>query len=68
MAVMNAVQQTKTVLIHKSTTNQSFLDMHYYLKEKGIQNNDFFLIHIDSGFAAVDPRDPNLLNHIKVRI
>ena len=32
MAVMNAVQQTKTVLIHKSTTNQSFLEKHYYLK------------------------------------
>ena len=64
MAVMNAVQQTKTVLIHKSTTNQSFLDMHYYLKEKGIQNNDFFLILIDSGLAGIDPRDPKRLNSI----
>lgn len=68
MAVMNQVQQTRTVMIHKSTTNKSFLDMHYYLKEKGIQNNDFFLILLDSGLAGVDPRDPNLPNHMKVRI
>ena len=69
MAVMNQLpQQQRTVLIHKSTTNQSFLDMHYYLKNKGIQNNDFFLALLDSGLAGVDPRDPNLPTHIKARI
>jgi len=69
MAVMNQLpQQQRTVLIHKSTTNQSFLDMHYYLKNKGIQNNDFFLALLDSGLAGVDPRDPNLPTHMKARI
>ena len=69
MAVMNQLpQQQRTVLIHKSTTNQSFLDMHYYLKNKGIQNNDFFLALLDSGLAGVDPRDPNLPAHMKARI
>lgn len=69
MAVMNQLpQQQRTVLIHKSTTNQSFLDMHYYLKNKGIQNNDFFLALLDSGLAGVDPRDPNLQTHMKARI
>lgn len=61
-------QQQRTVFIHKSTTNQSFLDMHYYLKNKGIQNNDFFLALLDSGLAGVDPRDPNLPSHMKARV
>lgn len=66
MAVLQQVRQP--VFIHKSTTNQSFLDMHYYLKEKGIQNNDFFLALLDSGLAGVDPRDPNLPPNMKARI
>lgn len=69
MAIMAQMpQQQRTVFIHKSTTNQSFLDMHYYLKNKGIQNNDFFLALLDSGLAGVDPRDPNLPSHMKARI
>ena len=69
MAIMAQMpQQQRTVFIHKSTTNQSFLNMHYYLKNKGIQNNDFFLALLDSGLAGVDPRDPNLPSHMKARI
>lgn len=70
MAIMSPQfpQQQRTIFIHKSTTNQSFLDMHYYLKEKGIQNNDFFLALLDSGLAGIDPRDPNLPAHMKARI
>lgn len=70
MAIMSPQfpQQQRTIFIHKSTTNQSFLDIHYYLKEKGIQNNDFFLALLDSGLAGVDPRDPNLPAHMKARI
>ena len=68
MAVMNQIQQTRTICIHKSTSNSSFLKMHYYLKEKGIQNNDFFLALMDQGLAGIDPRDPNLPPHMKIRI
>lgn len=68
MAIIQQVQRQQTVLIHKSTTNQSFLDMHYYLKAKGIQNNDFFLALLDAGLAGVDPRDPNLPPNMKARI
>lgn len=68
MAIMNQIQVPRTVFIHKSTTNQSFLDMHYYLKSKGIQNNDFFLALLDTGLAGVDPRDPNLTPPMKARI
>ena len=68
MAVIDQVQKTRTVFIHKSTSNSSFLKMHYYLKEKGIQNNDFFLSLLDSGLAGIDPRDPNLSGQMKARI
>ncbi len=69
MAIISQPQvQTRNIFIHKSTTNQSFLNMHYYLKDKGIQNNDFFLALLDPGLAGVDPRDPNLTTDMKIRI
>ena len=68
MAIMNQIQTVSTIYIHKETTNQSFLNMHYYLKQKGIQNNDFFLALIDTGLRGVDPRDPTLPNYMKARI
>lgn len=69
MAVMQQMpQQQRVTYVHKSTTNQSFLNMHYYLKSKGIQNNDFFLALLDPGLAGVDPRDPNLTVNMKARI
>ena len=66
--VQQQVQTTRTIFIHKSTSNSSFLKMHYYLKEKGIQNNDFFLALLDSGLAGVDPRDPYLSPAMKARV
>ena len=44
------------------------MDMHYYLKQTGIQNNNFFLVLYDAGLAGVDPRDPNLSVDLKRRI
>ena len=68
MAVQSQLVTPKMVYIHLETTNQSFIDMHYYLKSQGIQNNDFFLALLDSGLAGVDPRDPNLSQAMKARI
>ena len=68
MAIIQQIQKPRTIIIHKSTTNQSFLDMHYYFKSKGIQNNDFFLALLDPGLAGVDPRDPNLSPNMKIRV
>lgn len=42
------------------TKNKSFLDMHYFLKAKGTQNNDFFLLLYDPDLVGVDPYDPRL--------
>lgn len=68
MAVMSQLVTPMVTYIHKETTNQSFIDMHYYLKLKGVQNNDFFLALFDTGLAGVDPRDPSLPSHMKARI
>lgn len=68
MAVLQQLITPQVIYIHKETTNQSFIDMHHYLKSKGIQNNDFFLALIDAGLAGVDPRDPNLNQYTKGRI
>ena len=68
MAVVQQLVQPKVVYIHKETTNQSFIDMMYYLKSIGVQNNDFFLALLDTGLAGIDPRDPNLPTHMKARV
>lgn len=51
-----------------STQNKSFLTMHFYLKEKGISNNNFMLMIFDKGLIGVDPFDPNLSPEYKARI
>lgn len=58
----------QTVYKQYSTNNQSFLDMHYFLKAKGIKNNDFHLLIIDADLARIDPRDPNIGQMYKSRI
>lgn len=68
MAIIGQLQKPQMVYIEKETNNRSFLDMHYYLKSKGIQNNDFFLALLDRGLAGIDPRDPNLSPQMKVRV
>ena len=68
MAILQQINQQRFVYIHKETTNQSFLDMHHYLKAIGVQNNDFFLALLDTGLAGIDPRDPNLSSSMKARV
>lgn len=68
MAVKQQLVTPKIGYIHNETSNQSFIDMRNYLKAKGIQNNDFFLILYDSGLAGIDPRDPNLPQNMKARV
>ena len=68
MAIMKQIDQYRFIYIHKETTNQSFLDMHHYLKAIGVQNNDFMLALLDVGLAGIDPRDPLLSPAMKSRI
>lgn len=62
----NSVQ--RNVYYQFSTNNQSFLDVHYFLKGKGVKNNAFFLVILDPDLAGVDPRDPRLNLHMKQKI
>lgn len=66
--VQNQNTMIQKVYKHYSTNNQSFLDMHYFLKAKGIKNNDFHLLIIDADLARIDPRDPNIGQMFKGRI
>lgn len=56
------------VYIEYETTNQSFLDMHYYLKSIGIQNNNFMLVLFDRDLAGIDIYDPRLNTIMKTKI
>lgn len=66
------VQQQRTgpmpVYYQMETSNKSFLEMHYFLKAKGIKNNKFFLILYDRDLAGVDPHDPRLNETMKAKI
>lgn len=53
---------------HWSTQNKSFLDMHYFLKMKGIKNNAFFLALYDKDLEYIDPRDPRLNTFLKQKV
>src|SRR5574343_1775458 len=48
-----------------NTTNKSFLDMHYYLKARGINNNRFHLLLFDKDLENVDPFDMSLPIYMK---
>ena len=57
-----------TVYYQMNTLNQSFLDMHYYLKAKGIKNNKFHLLLYDNDLAYIDPHDVNLNTYMKQKV
>lgn len=68
MVQQPTVQYVQTRYINFETTNQSFIDMHNYLKSTGIENNDFFLTLYDPNLLGVDPRDPLLTREQKARV
>ncbi len=67
MAVMYGQTQT-TVYYHMSTTNKSFLEVHRYLKDSGIENNKFMLVLLDPDLARIDPYDPALSTMMKTKV
>lgn len=62
----NIIQQQ--VYYQMTTSNSSFLEMHHYLKGKGIKNNAFFLVLLDPDLAGIDPRDPRLNLMMKQKV
>lgn len=67
MAVMYGQTQTN-IYYHMSTNNKSFLEMHKYLEDSGIQNNKFMLVLLDPDLARIDPYDPNLSRVMKSKV
>lgn len=65
-------QQQRTgpmpVYYQMETSNKSFIEMHYFLKAKGIKNNKFFMILYDRDLAGIDPRDPRLNETMKAKV
>lgn len=57
-----------SIFYQMNTQNQSFLDMHYYLKAKGIKNNKFHLLLYDKDLAYIDPHDPYLDPYMKQKV
>ena len=67
MAVMYG-QSGRTVYYHMSTTNKSFLEVHQYLLDSGIENNRFMLVLLDPDLARIDPHDPALSAAMKTKV
>ena len=67
MAVMYGQTRT-TVYYHMSTTNKSFLEIHQFLKDSGIENNRFMLTLLDPDLARIDPYDPTLSAMMKTKV
>ena len=67
MAVVYGQNQS-TVYFHMSTTNKSFLEVHNYLKDSGIENNKFMLALLDPDLARIDPFDPLLNKTMKTKV
>lgn len=70
MAVTYQNVVRRPVYYHVSTTNRSFLNMSYYLRDQGCPEpyNKFMLAIIDPGLAHIDPFDPKLDFNTKVRV
>ncbi len=50
----------KDPILHWSTRNSSFLEVHEQLKILGIENNAFFLVLLNPALEFVDPYDPDI--------
>lgn len=68
MAIEYNNVMTTTIYYQMETTNRSFLNMHYYLKDIGIRQNKFMLVLFDRDLAAVDPHDKMLSLQMKAKV
>lgn len=68
MAIVSNNNSPRTVYYQMSTTNKSFLEMHYYLRDIGIERNKFMLTLLDPDLASIDPYDPKLNPIMKSKV
>lgn len=67
MAVQYGTKQ-QVVYYQHNTQNKSFIEMHLYLKDRGIKHNEFMLLLLDPDLANIDPRDPKLPFFMKQKV
>ena len=58
----------KKVYYDYGTQNKSFVEVSKILKDKGINNNNFFLLLLDTDLHDVDPYDRRLSKEMKNKI
>lgn len=58
----------KKVYYDYGTQNKSFVEVSKILKDKGIKNNNFFLLLLDTDLHGVDPYDGRLSKEMKNKI
>ena len=68
MIIQQNISTPIKVTYQLETSNKSFVDMHCYLRDKGIKHNRFFLVLYDRDLAGVDPRDPRLNEIMKMKV
>lgn len=61
-------QVVRKIYYQMSTSNKSFIDTYHYLKDRGINNNRFFLVLTDPDLAGIDPRDTRLNSYMKQKV
>lgn len=66
--INNTNGSMQKVYYQMNTKNESFLELHRYLKDIGIKNNKFFLALLDPDLMNVDPHDPRLNSMMKQKI
>lgn len=68
MAIIYNNTNKRNIYYQMSTTNQSFLNMHYFLKDSGRINNKFMLQLLDPDLAGINPHDNRLNSFMKQKI
>lgn len=58
----------RRIYYQMTTTNQSFLDMHYFLRDTGKTNNKFMLVLLDPDLAGIDPHDQRLNTLMQTKV
>ena len=54
-------------MLHLSTSNQSFIDMHQQLKKEGVQYDEFLLL-LDPDLEFVNPLQDKIPQSIMIKI
>ena len=58
----------RKIYYQMSTTNTSFLDVHYFLRDTGVTNCKFMMILLDPDLAGINPHDKRLNDVMRQKV